>query len=103
MLLNTPFRLVPSPLTTAMMATDMPAAINPYSIAVAHITETAINPIQIERRDSQPSSTGIKNSGRQGQLDGRYRPAFGDVLIVLKHPRPTYKITLNLVALFPSK
>ena len=35
MLLNVAFRLVPSPLTTTMMATAIPAAIKPYSIAVA--------------------------------------------------------------------
>jgi len=29
------FRLLPSPLTTAMIASAMPAAISPYSIAVA--------------------------------------------------------------------
>ncbi len=29
------FRLVPRPLTTAMIASEMPAAIRPYSIAVA--------------------------------------------------------------------
>src|SRR6266550_9251349 len=32
---NLSLRLVPSPLTTAMMASEMPAAIRPYSIAVA--------------------------------------------------------------------
>ena len=32
---NTVFRLVPSPLTAAMIASAMPAAIRPYSIAVA--------------------------------------------------------------------
>jgi hypothetical protein len=32
---NMPLRLLPRPLTTAMMARAMPAAINPYSIAVA--------------------------------------------------------------------
>ena len=32
---NWVFRLVPNPLTTAMMASAMPAAIRPYSIAVA--------------------------------------------------------------------
>src|SRR4051812_37481520 len=31
---NLPFRLVPRPLTTAMIASAMPAAIRPYSIAV---------------------------------------------------------------------
>src|ERR1700760_4443357 len=31
----TPFRLLPNPLTTAMIAREMPAAIKPYSIAVA--------------------------------------------------------------------
>jgi hypothetical protein len=34
-LLNVVFRLVPSVLTTAMIAMEMPAAINPYSMAVA--------------------------------------------------------------------
>src|SRR5262245_41647704 len=33
--LNLAFRLVPMPLTTAMIASEMPAAIRPYSIAVA--------------------------------------------------------------------
>ena len=32
---NEVLSLVPSPLTTAMMATEIPAAIRPYSIAVA--------------------------------------------------------------------
>jgi hypothetical protein len=32
---NLSFRLLPRPLTTAIMASEMPAAINPYSIAVA--------------------------------------------------------------------
>src|SRR5215510_8325378 len=32
---NLAFRLVPRPLTTAMIASEMPAAIRPYSIAVA--------------------------------------------------------------------
>src|SRR5437868_8709200 len=32
---NLLFRLVPRPLTTAMIASEMPAAIRPYSIAVA--------------------------------------------------------------------
>src|ERR1700759_708610 len=32
---NFVFRLVPRPLTTAMMASEMPAAIRPYSMAVA--------------------------------------------------------------------
>jgi hypothetical protein len=32
---NFSFRLVPNPLTTAMIASEMPAAIRPYSIAVA--------------------------------------------------------------------
>ena len=35
MLLNVVFRLVPRPFTTAMITTAMPAAISPYSIAVA--------------------------------------------------------------------
>ena len=35
MLLNLPLRLVPIALTVAMMTTEMPAAIRPYSIAVA--------------------------------------------------------------------
>ena len=35
MLVNLSFSLVPRPLTTAMIATEMPAAIRPYSIAVA--------------------------------------------------------------------
>jgi hypothetical protein len=34
-LLKVAFRLVPRPWTTAMIATEMPAAISPYSIAVA--------------------------------------------------------------------
>jgi len=34
-LLNAVFRLLPRPWITAMMATDMPAATRPYSIAVA--------------------------------------------------------------------
>ena len=32
-----PLRLVPNPFTTAMMANAMPAAIRPYSIAVAPV------------------------------------------------------------------
>ena len=32
---NMPFRFEPSPLTIAMMASAMPAAIRPYSMAVA--------------------------------------------------------------------
>src|SRR6516165_5809945 len=35
MLLNVVISLVPRPFTTAMIATEMPAAIRPYSIAVA--------------------------------------------------------------------
>jgi hypothetical protein len=35
MLLNVVFNLVPRPFTTAMIATEMPAAIRPYSMAVA--------------------------------------------------------------------
>lgn len=35
MLLNVPFNFVPSPFTTAITAIEMPAAIRPYSIAVA--------------------------------------------------------------------
>jgi len=35
MLVNIPFRLVPRPLTAAMIAIEMPAAIRPYSMAVA--------------------------------------------------------------------
>jgi hypothetical protein len=34
-LVNVVFNCDPSPATTAMMATEMPAAIKPYSIAVA--------------------------------------------------------------------
>jgi hypothetical protein len=33
--LNMVFRLLPSPLTTAMIASAIPAAISPYSMAVA--------------------------------------------------------------------
>ena len=32
---NVPFKLVPTPLTTEIIATEMPAAISPYSMAVA--------------------------------------------------------------------
>jgi len=32
---NLVFRLVPRPLTTAMIASEIPAAISPYSMAVA--------------------------------------------------------------------
>ena len=35
MVVNVVFSLVPRPATTVMMATEIPAAINPYSIAVA--------------------------------------------------------------------
>ena len=35
--LNTPLRVVPRPFTAAMIASDMPAAIRPYSIAVAPV------------------------------------------------------------------
>jgi hypothetical protein len=35
MLVNVPFRVTPRPLTATMIATDIPAAISPYSIAVA--------------------------------------------------------------------
>jgi hypothetical protein len=35
MSVNLVLRLVPRPLTTAMIASEMPAAINPYSMAVA--------------------------------------------------------------------
>jgi hypothetical protein len=35
MLVNVVFRLDPTPATTVMIATEMPAAIKPYSIAVA--------------------------------------------------------------------
>lgn len=38
MLLNVVFRLVPIVLTAAMMATEMPAAIRPYSMAVAPLS-----------------------------------------------------------------
>jgi hypothetical protein len=33
-----PLRLVPSPLTAAMIAIEIPAAINPYSMAVAAVS-----------------------------------------------------------------
>jgi hypothetical protein len=35
---NTPFRFVPRPLTAAIIASAMPAAIKPYSIAVAPVS-----------------------------------------------------------------
>src|SRR5215467_9519880 len=35
MLVNFVLRVLPMPLTTAMMATEMPAAMRPYSMAVA--------------------------------------------------------------------
>ena len=35
MLVNLSFNVLPTPLTTAMMTTAMPAAIRPYSMAVA--------------------------------------------------------------------
>jgi hypothetical protein len=35
---NLVFSLAPMPFTTAMMASEMPAAINPYSIAVAAVS-----------------------------------------------------------------
>ena len=35
MLVNLVFSVVPRPLTTAMIATEMPAAMRPYSMAVA--------------------------------------------------------------------
>jgi hypothetical protein len=35
---NLVFSLAPMPFTTAMMASEMPAAINPYSIAVAPVS-----------------------------------------------------------------
>src|ERR1700736_6546758 len=35
MLVNFAFNVLPMPLTTAMMATEMPAAMRPYSMAVA--------------------------------------------------------------------
>ncbi len=38
MLLNVVLRLVPRVFTATMMATDMPAAIRPYSIAVAPLS-----------------------------------------------------------------
>src|SRR5208282_4747753 len=38
MLLNVVLRFVPRVLTTAMIATEMPAAIRPYSIAVAPLS-----------------------------------------------------------------
>jgi hypothetical protein len=37
---NFVFSLAPMPFTTAMMASEMPAAINPYSIAVAAVSST---------------------------------------------------------------
>lgn len=37
MLENVAFRLVPNVLTATMMTTEMPAAIKPYSIAVASV------------------------------------------------------------------
>ncbi len=37
MLENVLLSVVPNPLTTAMIATEMPAAIKPYSIAVAPV------------------------------------------------------------------
>jgi hypothetical protein len=40
---NLVLMLDPNPFTTAMMASEMPAAINPYSIAVAP-DSSAINP-----------------------------------------------------------
>src|SRR5664279_741747 len=47
MLLNLAFSAVPRPLTTAMMATEIPAAIKPYSMAVApdsHLIKERNNP-----------------------------------------------------------
>lgn len=44
---NFSFRLVPRPLTTAMIASEMPAAINPYSIAVA--PDSSFRNFKIER------------------------------------------------------
>jgi len=35
---KTPLRLVPSPFTAAIIASEMPAAIRPYSIAVAPVS-----------------------------------------------------------------
>jgi hypothetical protein len=40
MLLNVVFNFVPRPLTTAMIATDIPAAIRPYSMAVAPLSSS---------------------------------------------------------------
>src|SRR4029078_4765173 len=46
MLLNLVFRLLPRPLTTAMIASEMPAAIRPYSIAVAPDSSFTIRAIR---------------------------------------------------------
>ena len=47
MLVNLVFRLVPRPLTTAMIASEMPAAIRPYSMAVA--PDSSFQNFKIER------------------------------------------------------
>jgi hypothetical protein len=44
-----PLRLVPSPLTAAMIAIEIPAAINPYSMAVAAVSFR-------QKRKTMPSS-----------------------------------------------
>lgn len=44
---NFSFRLVPRPLTTAMIASEIPAAISPYSIAVA--PDSSFQNFKIER------------------------------------------------------
>jgi hypothetical protein len=65
---NSVLRLVPRPLTTAMMASAMPAAIRPYSIAVApDSSDKKLNNIRFNT-----ASSGF--SVDVGMTSCRYRP-----------------------------
>jgi hypothetical protein len=64
---NLVFSLPPRPFTTAMMASEMPAAINPYSIAVAAVSSAQnfrTNAIIGGRR--APSREATVNIDREG-------------------------------------
>src|ERR1700685_1581424 len=56
------FRLVPRPWTTAMIATEMPAAMRPYSIAVAAVSSLKKASVSFFMADSCWSRTGTCDS-----------------------------------------
>jgi hypothetical protein len=63
MLVKTPLRVVPSPLTATMMAIEMPAAISQYSIAVAPVS-SAIKAAIILRISNLPRFFGVPRRRR---------------------------------------